>query len=642
MKKIRDWVQENIFRFGIKSGMTPYQEGKLITMNILTFYITMIVGVISIITFLIGFGYLSILFGIYAFLMWASFIISKYNNVLARWIFLIFNLVFMVYGNLLINLLAKSHNIDLGTLNIYLFKQFSTPILVGVFFLFDYRKELFSIIVAQLLCFILLFQFEEVQQLLGLSVNEYTYQTPGILLHRIIMFSSLCLCMGQIFFVLQMSNKYRSKEKDQKKTLMKQQMEIEKQLDQANDQKRNMKAILGEVTETLHKAMDSGSLDIKIEESNKTGDWLVLSSSINSLFTNLSRPLVYIKDVINQLAGGDLTVRFDHSSKGDIKKIATSLNHSLDSFGNLLREVLNLISETRMVTNDTMGFSKEINRGSHEISSSMVNISKGASDQLQEIGQASDVLETILEFSSDMARKAESTLKNAESGSIVCEDGDQLISHLYDTVKGIHHFSIDTMLAIEELQDESRSISYVTRIIKEIAKQTNILAINASIEAAQAGEAGKGFSEVAKEIRRLAVNSKDSANEIDKSIMTIQGKTQGTKNKIEELSERIKEGEQASERSKVKFKELHDINSKTLAMSRDILEATKMQTENINEVVKGFKDVVNVAEETAASTEQVSSSSKILNEKMSEYTKNNNKVLETVDKLRSSVESFKI
>lgn len=67
-----------------------------------------------------------------------------------------------------------------------------------------------------------------------------------------------------------------------------------------------------------------------------------------------------------------------------------------------------------------------------------------------------------------------------------------------------------------------------------------------------------------------------------------------------------------------------------------------MQTENINEVVKGFKDVVNVAEETAASTERVSSSSKILNEKMSEYTKNNNKVLETVDKLRSSVELLKI
>ena len=570
MKKIRDWIQKTIFRFGIKSGMTPYQEGKSITMNILTFYITIITGVVSIITFLIGFAYLSILFWIYTFLMWASFIISKYNNVLARWIFLMFNLVFLLCANLSINFLAISHNIDLGTLNIYLFKQFSIPLLVGVFFLFDYRKELFSIIVAQLLCFILLFQFEELQQLLGLSVNEYTYQNSGILLHRIIMFSSFCLCMGQIFFVLQMSNKYRSKEKDQRKILTKQKMEIEKQLDQANDQKRSMKGILEEVSETLHKAMDSGSLDIKIEESNKSGDWLVLSSSINRLFTNLSRPLVYIKDVINQLAGGDLTVRFDHSSKGDIKKIATSLNHSLDSFGDLLREVLNLISETRVVTNDTMDFSKEINRGSHEISSSMVNISKGASEQLLEIGQASDVLETILEFSSDMARKAESILKNAENGSTVCEDGDQLISHLYDTVKGIHQFSIDTMLAIEELQDESRSISYVTRIIKEIAKQTNILAINASIEAAQAGEAGKGFSEVAKEIRRLAVNSKDSANEIDKSIMTIQGKTQGTKNKIEELSERIKEGEQASERSKLKFKELQDINSKTLAMSRGI------------------------------------------------------------------------
>ena len=209
-------------------------------------------------------------------------------------------------------------------------------------------------------------------------------------------------------------------------------------------------------------------------------------------------------------------------------------------------------------------------------------------------------------------------------------------------VNEIQSMSSETISSMKVLSKRSSEISRVLGMITEISSQTNLLALNAAIEAANAGEYGRGFSVVAEEIRKLAEDSKNSANEIQELVDSVKNDTQQAVSITERMNENITFSADASIEASRVFEEMAASSNQTLDQSESILEATKSQNESINKMVTITESIVVVAEETAAGTEQIASSATELSAGMESYMNMTNTLTNIAEGLSSAVEQFKL
>ena len=136
-------------------------------------------------------------------------------------------------------------------------------------------------------------------------------------------------------------------------------------------------------------------------------------------------------------------------------------------------------------------------------------------------------------------------------------------------------------------------------VITDISTQTNLLALNAAIEAAQAGDAGRGFAVVAEEIRKLAEDSRRSANEIERLVMDVQNDTEEAARVISTMNSSVRSGEEASREASKVFQQITESSFNTLSFSEEIVNAAIVQSESINNVVNITENIVVIAEQTA-------------------------------------------
>ena len=434
--------------------------------------------------------------------------------------------------------------------------------------------------------------------------------------------------------------------KEQKRLLEEKVKEATNQVKTRNEALQAQSVKLSEAIEETNfivkEAVSSGNYQARIETHNKEGEWKNLGESVNQLFDSILEPFQEINQVINHLSKGDLTRRYARDAKGDVERLAQNLNHAIESLSVLLHEVTKQVLVIKSSSSEMLATSEEMNVSTNEIASSISEMNRGSQDQLVKVDQASALIEAVMNFASEMRKQAEEIHSAAKEGVTESNQGMSSINLLDDSMQEILNYSERTNQSISSLSKSSQDITSVLRIIKEISAQTNLLALNAAIEAAQAGEAGRGFSVVAEEIRKLAEDSKRSVGDIEELISTVQHETNETANLVVSMSERIKEGGEASKVSLSAFQAISSKYTETLSKSDGILNATKQQTEDISDIVNLISSIVVIAEETAAGTEQIASSSAELAAGMENYILKNRNVSAITDELTDKVNQFKL
>lgn len=407
-------------------------------------------------------------------------------------------------------------------------------------------------------------------------------------------------------------------------------------------QKNLLVSAIEDINVIVKDAAENGNFQGRIATTEKVDEWKQLAEVVNGLFEEVQVPFSNVNRIVNHMAQGDLTERYDDEAKGDILNLKNNINKALVSLNKILRHTIhqvNLVGER----SETMRVkSQEMNLNSEEIASAIAQMSMGVKDQLSKIDESVQLLEDISDFSNQIREQAQNINSQSNDGVDKSNKGMEAIRIINQTITEITTYSNEAQESSQALWKESRDISSVLSIIKGIASQTNMLALNAGIQAAQAGEAGKGFSVVAEEIRVLAEGTKSAAIDIETLIDTIQQDSDGLSQLMTEMNSSVKNGELAINEGLQIFKNVHDSQLNSHSLAESIATSTQRQTQNIEHISERMENILVFAEQTATMTEEVATSSRTLSSGMSEYDTLNGQAGAIIKKLIEQVADFKL
>lgn len=334
---------------------------------------------------------------------------------------------------------------------------------------------------------------------------------------------------------------------------------------------------------------------------------LVVSRNILSRINNLN-------NVMNKVADTqDLSIRVSMDNKDEIGEMAGIFNQMLGSFRHLIIQV-----------NQSVG---TLNSATKSLSENIHVSNEGVDNQIQQTDlvatAVTEMVATVEEIASnthEAASKAESTNKNASAGK----------SGVAQTINKIDELSgklSDSEVVVHALEKDSDTIGSVLDVIRGIAEQTNLLALNAAIEAARAGEQGRGFAVVADEVRTLASRTQESTQEIETIISSLQSRTSDIVTHMASCREQGKESaEQASSAGKM-LEQITDDVTTIMEMSTSIATAIHQQStvaSEVNQHVVAIRDVAEqsgvTAQHNAQMSEELSEQARVLHEEVSQFT----------------------
>ncbi len=308
---------------------------------------------------------------------------------------------------------------------------------------------------------------------------------------------------------------------------------------------------------------------------------IVLSVSFSLLISKMiANPIKVILQLMAKAEKGDLLVRSDYASKDEIGVLTDSFNQMLAGMNTAMKEV--------SVNAASLAASAE------QISASTEEIAGGTQVQAESASGASELVREMTMAIQNVSANAEEAAASSEATVEVAVKGGAAIK---ETLVGMQLISEK----INDLANKSVQIGEIVEVIDDIAEQTNLLALNAAIEAARAGEAGKGFAVVADEVRKLAERSGKATKEISDLISSIQLNTEAS-------VDAVSSGNIKAQNAGNMFEEIMEVVKESSNKVTEIAAASEEQSAQSSEVLNAVENIASITQETAAGVEETAAS----------------------------------
>ncbi|HEX2867778.1 MAG TPA: methyl-accepting chemotaxis protein [Ignavibacteriales bacterium] len=340
--------------------------------------------------------------------------------------------------------------------------------------------------------------------------------------------------------------------------------------------------------ETMARRLEEDKIKLRASEEKLSEQKKYLSDSIDLMLKEM-----------NRFAGGDLTVELKNEKNDEIGKLFDGFNYSVKHISELVTNIQNAVQAAAST--------------STELSSSSEEMASGVQEQSQ---KTEEVAASVAEIAENINKSSEYASRAAESSSLASQranDGAQQVLLTKQGIEKIAGSAKETAVVISSLTKKTDQIGEIIQVIDDIADQTNLLALNAAIEAARAGEQGRGFAVVADEVRKLAERTTKATKEIADTIKAIQTEAKEADSSMVKAEGAVEEGLRLSERVSGAFSQIIEANESVLGLVSQLAQGGKEQAQSAANVIRNIEAMTSISAQSASGTEQIAHASMDLN-----------------------------
>ena len=303
--------------------------------------------------------------------------------------------------------------------------------------------------------------------------------------------------------------------------------------------------------------------------------------------------IMRLLDEMGSLAEGDLTVKTTVSE--DITgAIADSVNYAIDE----LRSLVTTINET----------SEQVSSSAQESQTTARHLANAAEQQAQQISTATSAINQIASSMDDVSKNSAESADVAERSVKIASHGAEVVRETISGMDSIRDQIQETSKRIKRLGESSQEIGSIVELINDIAEQTNILALNAAIQAASAGEAGRGFAVVADEVQRLAERSTSATKRIETLVQTIQSDTNEAVNSMEQTTAEVVAGARLAEDAGSALGDIERVSHDLSALIQNISTAAREQSAAATDISVSMNAIQEITSQTSQGASQTADS----------------------------------
>ncbi|MBE6096054.1 MAG: methyl-accepting chemotaxis protein [Schwartzia succinivorans] len=323
--------------------------------------------------------------------------------------------------------------------------------------------------------------------------------------------------------------------------------------------------------------------------------------------SNIVKNILGLTGHINEMAKGNLRLEpLAVTSNDEFGQMATGFNNMNKNIRTLIQQMMNSSEQVAASSEELTASSQQAAEAATHVAQTVVEVAGGMDKQLASVDQAKQNIDAAFIDIEAMTKKAAEVTENTEQMAGAADHGAELMNNAMDKMNGIEQSVSNSAQVVRKLGENSKQIGQIVESISAIADQTNLLALNAAIEAARAGEAGRGFSVVAEEVRKLAEQSQQSAEEIKERIAVIQGDTEEAVVAMEAGTNEVALGTQAIREVGEQFQDITARVSSIKTEMEEINHAVKTVEDGMKGVVGAMDTIDEVSRATSEETQTIS------------------------------------